>query len=283
MVSMKQLRMLALPFLAVNLIAAEGPFLITYTPQMEEPGNLEVENKSAVGTPAGNDRFWAGSTAFEYGVTGWWTTEIYVDNQYTAGQGGLFTGTRFENRFRMTRREHWINPVLYAEFENITAADKSLLEVVGHDGAGDLAELNQYTRRDYQHEAELKVILGSDFKGWNVSENFIFEKNLGHAPWEFGYSVGIARPLALEASPQPCNWCRENFTAGLELYGGLGDTDAFGIQNTSHYAAPVLAWRLQNGITLKVSPGFGLTDASLPFLMRVGVSYEIPQIARLFR
>ena len=39
-------------------------------------------------------------------------------------------------------QEHWINPVLYAEFENINSADKALLEVVGHDGIDDfLAEM----------------------------------------------------------------------------------------------------------------------------------------------
>jgi hypothetical protein len=36
-------------------------------------------------------------------------------------------------------REHWINPVLYAEFEDINGANKSVLEVVGHDAGSDFA------------------------------------------------------------------------------------------------------------------------------------------------
>jgi hypothetical protein len=37
-----------------------------------------------------------------------------------------FTGTRWENRFRPLLHEHWINPVLYVEFENTSGADKTL-------------------------------------------------------------------------------------------------------------------------------------------------------------
>ena len=75
---------------------------------------------------------------FEYGVKGWWTSEVYLDWQTTRGQGALFTGYRWENRFRLSMREHWINPVFYVEFEDINGADKSLLEIVNHDGQDDL-------------------------------------------------------------------------------------------------------------------------------------------------
>jgi hypothetical protein len=30
-------------------------------------------------------------------------------------------------------------------------------------------------------------ILGSYFHGWTIAENFIAEKNVAHAPFEFGY------------------------------------------------------------------------------------------------
>jgi len=32
--------------------AGEGPFFITYTHQMEEPGNLEIATKNVTGRPA---------------------------------------------------------------------------------------------------------------------------------------------------------------------------------------------------------------------------------------
>ena len=71
-----------------------------------------------------------------------------------------------------------------------------LLEVVGHDGQADLSEPNDEARQEHKHEAELKLILSSNLKDWNISENFIAEKNLGHAPWEFGYAVGATPPAA---------------------------------------------------------------------------------------
>src|SRR5690348_16377698 len=91
----------------------EGPFFITYTHQMEEPGNLEIAVKNVTGKPGGGDRFLGHSTELEYGVTGWWTSEWYLDGQVTSGESALFTGYRWENRFRLFPQEHWINPVLY--------------------------------------------------------------------------------------------------------------------------------------------------------------------------
>src|SRR5437667_10445914 len=107
--------------------AGEGPFFITYTHQLEEPGNLEIATKNVTGKPGTGNRFVGATTEFEYGVKGWWTSELYLDGQSTAGESTLFTGYRWENRFRLLQREHWINPVLYVEIKNINDADKALL------------------------------------------------------------------------------------------------------------------------------------------------------------
>jgi hypothetical protein len=264
-------------------LAAEGPFFVTYTHQMEEPGNLEVATKNVTGSPASGSRFLGHSTEFEYGLKGWWTTELYFDGQLTQGQDGSFTGYRWENRFRLLSQEHWLNPVLYVEFENIGGADKSLLEMVNHDGKADLAVPVAEASQDHLHEIETKLILGSYYRGWTIAENFIAEKNLGHAPYEFGYAFGVSRPLALEARPERCNLCLENFQVGLEMYGGLGTHSDFGLRGTSQYVAPVLAWTLANGTSFHVSPGFGITGDSAGFLLRFGASYEIAQFGRKVR
>lgn len=263
--------------------AGEGPFFITYTHQMEEPGNLEIATKNVTSSTAGAGRWLGGAMELEYGAKGWWTTELYFDGQATAGAGGLFTGYRWENRFRLLAREHWINPVLYVEFENINGADRSLLEVVNHDGAADLAEPVGEARLEHERELEAKLIVGSHFKGWTIAENVIAEKNVRHAPYEFGYAIGVSRPLALAARPDRCNFCRENFQAGVEAYGGLGTFGEFGLRGTSHYVAPVVAWTLASGTSFRVSPGFGITPASAGFLLRLGVSYEIAQFGRVAR
>lgn len=265
---------------AQSVRAQERTFFVTYNHQLEEPGHLEIATNPVFGTQRHAGNFLAAWTEFEYGVKGWWTAEFYLDGQTTGRDSTLFTGFRVENRFRPLMHEHWINPVLYIEFSDINGADKTLREVVGHDGEADYAVANFIARHERKREAETKLILSSNFKGWNLAENFIAEKNLSNNPWEFGYAIGLSRPLALAASPQRCNFCRENFAAGVELYGGLGDRYSFGLKDTSHYLAPVLAWSLPNGTTLRTSPGFGLNESSHRFLLRFGISYEIAGVGR---
>ncbi len=255
---------------------AQENYFVTYSHELEEPGNLEIEAKSITGSPKAGNPFVATALEFEYGVKTWWTTELYLDGQTTAGESTVFTGFRLENRIRPLMREHWINPVLYFEFEDINGADKALLEVVGHDTRADFLTRNDRSER--KREAELKLILSSNFKGWNVSENLIAEKNLAGDPWEFGYAVGASRALALAASAKPCKFCRENFALGAEMYGGLGERYSFGLADTSHYLGPVVTWNIPRGPTLRLSPNFGLNSNSNGFLFRFMLSYEIEQV-----
>jgi len=278
---------LLLPASALTCMAQESPYIVTYDHYLEEPGNLEVEYFSTFGTQrAGNDfhAFWA---EFEYGATAWWTTEVYLDGQTTFGDSTLFTGFRWENRLRLLQREHFINPVLYLEYEQISAADKMLKEVEGHDVESDYAVPSALARKEHNHELEFKLLLSKTFAGWNVALNPLAAKNLtGGNPWEFGYAIGASRPLGLKASANRCNFCPENFIAGVEMYGGLGDRHSFGLHDTSHYLAPVVAWNLPSDWILRLSPGFGLNDNSHSFVLRWGVSREFSGfgaiVSRLF-
>jgi hypothetical protein len=265
-----------------NAVAQERPYFVTYSHEMEEPGNLDVELFNAVGKPPGANRFLGSNIEFEYGVKTWWTSEFYLDGQMTQHDSTIFTGYRWENRFRPILREHWINPVIYVEFENISA-DKALREVVGHDGVPDFVDPNSVARLDKAREIETKLILGSNYKGWNVSENIIAEKNLSNNPWEFGYALAASRPLGLAAKAHDCSFCPEKFQAGIEMYGGLGDRYSFGTRLTSQYLGPTLNWAAPNGMTFSFSPQFGLNNYSIPRLYRFGVSYEIEQFLSRFR
>ena len=242
---------------------------------------------SIYGTQQHGNDFIAPWVEFEYGAKAWWTTEFYLDWQGTLHDSALFTGFRWENRFRPLMHEHWINPVLYVEYENTNGADKTMIEVVGFDSQADHALPNSQAQQEHQHELETKLILSSDYKGWNISENFISEKNLGHDPWEFGYAVGASRPLRLAATSNPCNFCRENFLVGTEIYGGLGTSWNATLSGTSHYVAPMVGWQLPSGASFRISPGFGLNDNSHRFILRWGISYEIDgfgqKVRSLFR
>ena len=273
-------------FSSSSALGQEKPYIVAYDHYLEEPGNLEIEYFSTFGTQRGGNDFHAFWAEFEYGATAWWTTEFYLDGQSTFNDSTIFTGVRWENRFRVLKHEHFINPVLYMEYEHKSGADKILKEGEGHDVEADFLTPNSEARKEHINEIELKLILSSTFKGWNFTENTLAAKDLSNSPWEFGYALGASRPLALKASAKRCTFCPQNFVAGLEMYGGLGDRHSFGLHDTSHYLAPVLAWNLPSGWTVRVSPGFGLNDNSHQFLMRWGLSREITgfgsMVGRLF-
>ena len=264
--------------------AQEPPYFVTYSQVLEEPGSLEIALKSLSTAPKDANAFYSPTLELEYGVTAWWTTEVYVQGQSSVNDSTVFTGFRLENRFRPIPRELPVNPLLYVEYEDINRADRSLLEVVGNDSIADLQTTNAQGRNEVERELELKLLLSSYVKSWNISENFIAEKNVQKPePWEFGYALGVSRPLANYASVNNCILCRQNVSAGAELYGGLGTIDSFGLRATSHYAGPTVRLDLQGRYpSLAFSPQFGLNDNSVGVLWRFKVSYEVQQLRDLF-
>lgn len=264
--------------------AQESPYIVTYNHYLEEPGSLELEYFSTFGTQRGGNDFHACWAEAEYGVNAWWTTEFYLDGQTTFSDSTIFTGFRLEDRFRLLQHEHFINPVLYVEYEQISGADKILKEVEGHDIESDFATSNADARNEHNHELELKLLLSSSFRGWNIALNPIATKNLlPSEPWEFAYTAGASRPLALKASPDRCTFCRENFIAGLEMYGGLGDAKSPGLHMTSQYLAPAIAWNLPSEWTFRLSSGFGLNDNSHRVLLRWGISREFSGFGEMMK
>jgi hypothetical protein len=255
--------------------AQEPPYFVTYSDVMEEPGNLEVSYKGINAAPKNANAFNSATVELEYGLKAYWTTEVYLSGQTTQNDSTIFTGYRWENRFRPLMQTHFINPVLYAEYENVNQADRSFLEVTGHQSISDLYLANAQGWQETERSMELKLILSSNTHGWNISENFIAEKALNESePWEFGYALGASRPLSLTAGSKACVFCRENFSAGVEMYGGLGTTDGFGWKQTSQYLAPILQFNIPRGPSIGFEPAFGLNANSVGVLWRFKVSYE---------
>jgi len=116
----------------VGCRAQESPYFVTYDHHLEEPGNLEVETFHYHGIPRSGQNFYAAPyLELEYGVTGRWTSELYLEGQGTAGDSAVFTGWRLENRFRPLKREHFMNPVLYLEYERTSEATRIQKEIIG--------------------------------------------------------------------------------------------------------------------------------------------------------
>jgi len=258
-----------------SLLAQESRYFVTYNHHLEDSGDLELGVSSTIGVPRSGQRaYFAPYSEFEYGVTRWRTSELYLESQSTSGDSSLFTGWRLENRFRPLAAEHALNPVLYLEYENINEASRIEKEIVGKTPLDNQsnAELSQA----HAHELEAKLILSSDVGHWNVAENLIVERNLTkNEGFEFGYAFGVSRPLITHSSQVICRFCRKNFVAGMEFYGGLGSSLSFGLQETAHYAAPVVSWRVSDHSWIQFSAAAGLTRNSNPLLLRVGYRYEV--------
>jgi hypothetical protein len=250
---------------------------------MEEPGNLEFASQNIYSAPKDANPFYGQTVEIEYGVTAWWSTEVYLQGQTTFNDSTVFTGFRFENRFRPLRKTHWINPVIYVEYEDINRADKSFLEITDNHVIQDLQVSNALLRTEIERSIEAKLILSSYVKGFNISENFIAEKNVSNEPWEFGYAAGASRPLANGAAPRRCLFCRQNFAVGSEIFGGLGTRYDFGFTGTQMYLGPTISYSAPRNWTIIAGPEFGLNKNSATVLWRLKVAYEFNQFRDLFR
>jgi hypothetical protein len=262
-------------FLNVGMSAAqERPYFTTYNDHLEKPGEIEVSLLTTAGHARdGGAGYVAPWVEIEFGVTSRWTTEVYLEGVSVAGNGSGFTGWRLENRYRPLKNDHAINPVLYVEYENITEASRIQKEIVG---SGMLpADPVRILNETHAHELEGRLILSSHVGAWNASENVIVEKNLSESEGvEFGYSVGVSRPLGEERTPT-CHVCASTLTVGVEAYGGLGSTVVAPFDGTRHYVAPIVAWRPTSGSLVHASVGVGLTGTSDHYLLRFGYTIEV--------
>jgi hypothetical protein len=238
----------------------EPPYFVTYNDHLEEPRELEVTLLSTIGDPRDGSRYVAPWTELEYGVTRWWTAELYFEGATVRHDGSAFTGWRIENRFRPFSGDHVVNPILYVEYENISEASLIQKEIVG-EGATPNEPIHELDE-EHAHEIEGRLILSSHFGRWNVAENLILEKNVSESEgFEFGYAVAASRPIG-------------QFIAGLEVYGGLGTTRPNPPAETRQFIAPLIGWRPTPASQLKFSFGFGTTNASERYLVRIGYSVE---------
>lgn len=266
--------------------AQEVPYFVTYDHHLEEPGNLVLETLTTTGIPSsrepGQHFYIAPYMEIEYGLSNRLTTSMYWEGQGTPGDSAVFTGWRFETRFRPSLREHKINPVVYLEYESINDASRINKEVVGE--GIDLDASNATLRGVKNHEVEAKLILSSDFRKWNVSENFIVDKNVSRGEgFEFGYAVGVSRWLSKHDLSAYCRYCSQSFVVGAELYGGIGSSlePQFGLRDTAIYVAPSLSWQVSPNASVRASTAIGIARETNAVLLRIGYSYEIHAFRRL--
>jgi len=165
----------------------------------------------------------------------------------------------------------FLNPVLYAEYEQLQPEHKYLFEVVGR--AGEEEDEDEAT----EHELETRLILGQDVTDrLNLAFNWINEVNFDNGEWEFGYAAGLNYVLFEDEEQRSRSWEIKELILGLEFYGGLGDS-AEGLtlsgSETAQYAGINLKTEFANGFEIGVGGAFGLTDLSEDALLRTSLSY----------
>lgn len=263
--------------------AQESPYFVTDHHHLPDHGALGLANYNVFGDPKIGNGFLGSVLEFEYRPLKWWSTEVQLEGQSTLNDSTVFTGYTWVNKFKLAPRNRWINSVLSIGWEDTNEANKSIVEIEGHADEDDFNLRNDVARRLQEHEIEAKLVLSRDHKGWNFAGNLIAVKNLAGEPWQFGYSLGISRPLSTAEAKDHCTFCRKSVAAGFEFYGGLGDAHSFGLQNTSHYLGPVMSWQLTDRMSLKAGPHFGLTRESLHALVHFAVVYDIPDFGNRIR
>ena len=177
--------------------AQEPPYFVTYSHVLEEPGNLEIASQNVGATPKNANPSYSQTVELEYGVTAWYTAEVYLQGQSTVHDSTIFTGFRFrESVPAACAASTGSTRCFMSSTKTSTQADKSFLEITGNHVISDQAIANGVLRKDVERSVEGKLILSSNFNGFNISENIIAEKNVSNEPWEFGYAVGAGHSLS---------------------------------------------------------------------------------------
>ena len=176
-------------------VAQESPYFVTEHHHLPDPGALGIANYNVLGDPKIGNGFLGSVLELEYRPKKWWSMEVQLEGQTTLHDSTVFTGYTLLNKFKLAPKNSWINSVLSIGWEDTNAANKSIVEIEA--GEDDFILRNGLERRIQEHEIETKLILSRDHRGWNFAGNVIGVKNLAGEPWQFGYCLGISRPLSM--------------------------------------------------------------------------------------
>jgi hypothetical protein len=264
----------ALVVLAPSADAGSGANFVTYNHHTADKGEFEVKLLTDVSNGNGSD-YYAQLVELEYGFTDRWTAALYFEGVESEGSGYEFGGWRFENRLRLFDYGAFpLNPVLYAEYEELEPEHRYKRAVTGRAGEEEGEEEEEGT----EHELELKLLLGQDIGDRiDVAFNWISEVNLDTGAWEHGYAMGLNYVLFETEGSGRHSWALKEVKLGLELFGGLGDSEeglTLDPDETEQYAGLNLKGEFANGFEAGLGGAFGLTGHSEDAILRMMLGYE---------
>ena len=302
-------------FAGTNRGWANGGYFVTYNSEVEK-GELELmlmndftSPSAARGEREGFGQYWSHMLELEYGVSDRYATEFMVESfEDPVKHRAVFTGYRWENRYRLFKERVPLNPMVYAEYENLDPRTRYKMEVSGWIKPPYKEKEGESGR---ERILETRFIFSDKAGPLDIAFNWINESDLVSGETAFGYSLGLMwmmqpendqrtaeAPGAAytcpmhhdvhEAKPGVCPHCgmslvssgpssesRHGVGLGLELYGGLGDTRSFGLSPSrqEHYFGPIFMYHINSRWMAHVQLANGLSHAS-DNLVRFNIGYE---------
>ncbi len=280
--------------------AGNSGFFVTYDSEIDE-GEFELMIMNDITAPSklrreeGLGDYASQMFELEYGITNRIASEFMVETFQDFESGKRkFTGFRWETRARVFEREVPLNPMVYAEYEDLDPSTRYKMEVSG------------WTRPPYaktegeidrERILESRLVLSDRIGPVGVAFNWINETDLdAGGETAFGYSLGVvwsprsagghahqssqvvdgtlthAGHGAVASSAMP----RVRHVAlGLEMYGGLGDSRKLGLDPSrqEHYLGPFVMADLGGSWMAHAQLAIGLTGTS-DNLVRLALGYE---------
>jgi hypothetical protein len=285
---MQKLRIAVICAGIVLIIPASGSghagLITTYTHHVEK-GELETMFFNDLTDPSGHAREEEGHGNYlshmielKYSPTDQLAMEFMPEwfEDLETGES-KFTGYRYELRYRLFHEEVALNPMVYAEYENLHIETRYKMEVSGWVVPPYDEEENEVEREKI---LETRIILSQDEGNVTAAFNWINESDLTNGVTAFGYSLGILYRVEGDGHEHSASHDgSEGFVRtgmlGFELLGALGDTRAFGVTpgRQEHYFQPSLTLHVGSRTMVTLGFGIGLTRAS-DQLTRLNLGYK---------
>lgn len=300
----------AVAFAAGSAHAGNYGYNVTYNSKVEK-GELElmfmndITQPSAAGLEEGSGTYLSHMVELEYGLSDQLATEFMIEWYLDLDTSDRhFTGFRWETRYRLFGREVPLNPMVYAEYEDLDPRTRFKMEVSGW--VRPPYEEEDGVEPDRERVLETRLVLSEDFGPVNFAFNWINEDNMGSGRTAFGYATGVVwmpghgagemgreeayscpmHPDVRQSSPGVCPKCgmvlaevdgahAGRVGAGLELYGALGDTKSFKLEpkRQEHYLGPILMYHFTSKLMMHTQLAIGLSHAS-DNLVRLNFGYD---------
>lgn len=175
-------------------LAGSGGFFTTYNSEIEK-GEIELMFMNDFTAPSsfkreddGIGNYLSHMIELEYAPFNRFATEFMVEWFEDLETGSKkFTGFRWENRYRLFKKHVPLNPMIYAEYEDLDPETRYKMEVSGwvrppYEETGG--------EPDRERIIETRLILSDDIGPVNLAFNWINETDLENGQTAFGYSAG---------------------------------------------------------------------------------------------